>query len=188
MVGAGAAIGRHDDPPGESAASLALAGFDITALLVAVAHALRDLHAIPSTGCPFDVSPGALIAEAAHRVERGLVMVEQFDPPYRRYAPAQLLDLVIRSRPPDLTSEHLVLVQGDARLATVRFADGQVTGWTSLDRAGVGDPYRDLATMAADLAGTVGPEALGPFIDAYGLEHADVVRLDWHVMADQLLR
>jgi aminoglycoside phosphotransferase len=116
------------------------------------------------------------------------VTVDQFDPPYRRYSPADLLDLVVRSRPPDLPAEKLVLVHGDARLATVRLLDGRVTGWTSLDRAGVGDPYRDLATMAADLAGRVGPEALGPFVDAYGLDHADVVRLDWHVMADQLLR
>jgi aminoglycoside phosphotransferase len=153
-----------------------------------VARALRDLHETPVAACPFDASPAALIADAADRIDRGVVTVEQFDPPYRRYAPAQLLELVIRSRPPELGPEHLVLVQGDARLGTVRFVDGHLTGWAGLDRAGRGDPYRDLATMAIDLAGTVGPEALGPFIDAYGLEHPDVLRLDWHVMADQLLR
>jgi len=183
-----------DEPPdgpqelGESAADLARQGVDITALLVAVARSLRELHATPVDGCPFDASPAALIAEAADRVERGKVTIGQFDPPYRRYPPAQLLDLVIRSRPPDLDVGNLCLVHGDARLATVRLVDGRVTGWTSLGRCGRGDPYRDLATMTADLAGTVSPEALGPFVDAYGLEHADVLRLDWHVMADQLLR
>jgi aminoglycoside phosphotransferase len=181
-------VGADDQPPGESAASLALEGYDITALLVATAHALRDLHATPTLGCPFDVSPSALLAEAVDRVGRDVVTAEQFDPPYRRYTPAQLLDLVGRSCPPELDHGRRTLVVGDARLATVRLADGRVTGWAQLERAGAGDPYRDLATMAADLAGTVGPEALGPFIDAYGLDHADVIRLDWHVMADQLLR
>jgi len=52
----------------------------------------------------------------------------------------------------------------------------------------VGDPYRDLATMAVDLAATMAPEALGPFVHAYGLDHADLVRLDWHVVVDQLVR
>ncbi len=58
----------------------------------------------------------------------------------------------------------------------------------AVDRGGVGDAYRDLATMATSLVDVVGPEALGPFLDAYGIDHADVLRLDWHVMIDQLLR
>jgi aminoglycoside 3'-phosphotransferase-1 len=188
LVGAGAPVGSSAHPSGLAAADLARSGFDITALLVAVAQGLRAVHATSPAGCPFDAGPGALMALARERLDRGLVDPAQFDLPYRRYSPAALLDLVERGRPADLDADALTVVHGDAGLDRVWLEAGLVTGWTSVGRAGIGDPYRDLATMAADLAQRVTPEALGPFIDSYGLDHPDVVRLDWHVMLDQLLR
>lgn len=188
MVAAGAPVGSSDHPSGVAAAELAASGFDITALLVGVAEGLRALHATSAAGCPFDAGPGALVDLARERIDLGLVGSVQFDPPYRRYSPSALLDLVERGRPADLDAADLTIVHGDAGFDRVWLDAGQVTGWTSVGRSGIGDPYRDLATMAVDLAQRVTPEALGPFIYAYGLDHPDVVRLDWHVLLDQLLR
>jgi hypothetical protein len=42
--------------------------------------------------------------------------------------------------------------------------------------------------MALDLIDAVSPEAVGPFLDAYGVSQPDLLRLDWHVLVDQLLR
>ena len=171
-----------------AAADLAASGFDISALLVGVAEGLRALHATSAAGCPFDAGPGALVDVARERTDLGLVDPAQFDPPYRRYSPTALLDLVERGRPADLEADALTIIHGDAGFDRAWLEAGRVTGWTSVGRSGIGDPYRDLATMAVDLAHRVTPEALGPFIDAYGLDHPDVVRLDWHVLLDQLLR
>lgn len=181
-------VGPEHELAGSSATDLLRSGLDITDMLVAVALGLRDLHARPGNSCPFDSSPDSLLAEASARVGRGVVTVDQFDPAYRRYEPDRLLDLAISSQPAKLDPADQVVIHGDARLGTVWIDQAHVSGWTSWTRGGAGDRYRDLATMAADLAGTVGPEALGPFVDAYGLVHADVVRLDWHLMVDQMLR
>jgi len=191
MLAAGAPVGPSDPPAGIPAEEVARTGFDITELLVAVAGSLRSIHAAapgPAGVDRPDAGPAALVARARRRVAAGSVDRARFDPPYQRYDPAALLDLVERGRPADPAPEDLTVIHGGARLDRVWFDDGQVSGWSSLDDGGVGDPYRDLATMAVDLADRVTPEALGPFMDAYGLDRPDVVRLDWHVLLDQLLR
>jgi len=188
----GAPVGAPSTPAGTSARQLARTGTDLTDLLVATAQALRALHATevaPDAGAAsFDAGLDTLVADARRRVAAGLVDQARFDPAYRRYRPATLLDLVERGRPPD--PDRAAVVHGSARLDQLWLVGEahSVAGWSGLSRAGVGDPYRDLATMAVDLAATVAPEALGPFVDAYGLDHADLVRLDWHVVVDQLVR
>jgi aminoglycoside phosphotransferase len=192
-------VGDRSTPAGTTARELARTGTDLTDLLVAAAVALRALHdtafdpgadGADGRGGGFDAGPDALVAEAWRRVADGRVDPARFDPAYRRYTPADLLALVERGHPGDLDAAQRTVVHGTARLDHLWFVGEaeSVSGWSALQRAGVGDPYRDLATMAVDLAATVAPEALGPFVDAYGLEHADVVRLDWHVVLDQLLR
>jgi aminoglycoside phosphotransferase len=161
------------------------AGDDITEVLQRMGRCLRALHGTDAVGCPWRQDVGDLVTAAAARVEAGQVDPARFDPPYRRYGPAQILALAERSVPAPPAVP--VVVHGSARLSALRIEDGGLR-WADLDGSGVGDPYRDLATMAVDLAAAVGPEALAPFLDAYGVDHPDVIRLDWHVLADQLLR
>ena len=111
--------------------------------------------------------------------------VDRCDPPFRRHPPDELFELVRRSVPSPPASP--VVTHGAARLAAVRIEGGELR-WADVGACGVGDPYRDLATMAIDLTALISPEALGPFLDAYGVDQPDVVRLDWHVLVDQLLR
>jgi len=158
---------------------------DVDALIAGLAAALRDHHARPTAGCP-PRGDDELLAEARHRVGDGRVDPARFDPPYRRYAPEELLALAERLRPEPAAPP--VLVHGDARLATVRVDGSGIRGWDPSPRTGAGDPYRDLATVAVDLAEQVGAESLGPFFAAYGIDHPDVRRVDFHVLVDQLLR
>ena len=171
---------------GVPAAELALLGTDVRELIDLVADALRALHAVDVAGCPFDAGIGALLSEATERVASGQATVDRFDPPYQRHSPTELLDLVQAGRPSE--PSHPTLVHGTARLGHLLVVHGAASEWTDLARSGLGDPYRDLATLAVDLAGTVSGEALGPFVDRYGLDRVDVARLDWHVTLDQLLR
>lgn len=147
---------------------------------------MRTLHRTPTEGCPTDTSIGALVAEARARVDDGRAAPERFDPPFRRYQPAELLDLALRSRPDE--PSPAVVVHGSARLSSLALDGGAAAGWFDLGRCGVGDAYRDLATLAIDLADRVSPEILGPFLEAYGLERPELVRMDFHVLLDQLLR
>lgn len=173
-------------PVASTALELTRIGFDVVELLTLLGAGLRELHSVPVEGCPFDAGNEALLDRAEHAVAADAVDGSRFDRAYQRSTPAELLDIVTSSRPTD--PDVSVLVHGAACLEVVRVDGGRVIGWSSLARSGRGDAYRDLATMATDLVAVIGPEALGPFIDAYGLEHPDVLRLDWHVMVDQLVR
>lgn len=158
---------------------------DLEVLLAGTAEALRAHHAGPVTGHP-PRGDDELLAEARRRVRTGLVERDRFDPPYRRYGPTELLELAERSRPGG--EGRTVVVHGDARLSTLVVEGGRIAGWRPSPRTGLGDPYRDLATLAIDLAAQVGAESLGRFFAAYGIDHPDVRRVDFHVLVDQLLR
>ena len=144
------------------------------------------MHTLPTEGCPGDTSIEALLAEATERVDAGVVDPARFDEPYRRHRPDDLLAIAHQTRPPDPVEP--VVVHGAARLSSLLLVEGRPAAWLDLDRCGVGDPYRDLATLSIDLAAQVSPEILGPFLDLYGLEWPELVRMDFHVLVDQLLR
>lgn len=156
-------------------------------LIETVAGELRRLHATPLDGCPVETSDELLLEEARLRVEHGAVDADRFDEPYQRHEVTRLLDVARRMRPAPPDPDP-VLVHGEARLRSIRLLDDGALGWVDSPRFGAGDPYRDLACLSIDLAALVSPQSLGPFFDAYGIEHVDLVRLDFHVLLDQLLR
>jgi aminoglycoside phosphotransferase len=127
-----------------------------------------------------------LLEEARLRIEHGAVVAQGLDEAYQRHTPERLFEVASRMRPTPPDPEP-TLVHGHADLTALRVLEGELA-WADSARLGAGDPYRDLATFAIDLAGRVSPQALGPFFDAYGADEVDLVRLDFHVLLDQLLR
>lgn len=167
---------------------------DVTTLVVTLADALAAVHALTPPSAATADAPSRQLGDlrelAAGRVELGRVEADAFDGPYRGHEPGALLDLA----PSALPAHEPTVVLGLASLAHVRVgADGAVLGWapaavTGPVSAGWGDPYRDLATVAIELADAISPEVLGPFFDRYGIDRPELARLDAHVLLDQLLR
>lgn len=156
-------------------------------LVATLGEQLRALHGVPLEGCPAATSVDLLIEEATLRVEHGAVDPGLFDDAYQRYTPQRLLEVAQRMRPAEPEADP-VLVHGAAKLESLRGDGAGAWAWTASPRLGAGDRYRDLATLSIDLATVVSPQALGPFFDAYGAAEVDLVRLDFHVLLDQLLR
>jgi aminoglycoside phosphotransferase len=181
----GSALDLPTDRGQQYAAVARMAGEDIGEVLRRLGRSLRWFHGTDPAGCPWDRGVPELVVDATARVAANEVRPDRFDPPYRRYTPAGLLDLVVCCIPDP--SANPVVIHGTARLSALRLDAGELR-WANVGTCGLGDPYRDLATMAVDLASAISPEALAPFLDAYGVDHPDVVRLDWHVLVDQLLR
>lgn len=150
------------------------------------AAALRALHDRAAADRPV-VDDAWWVDEARRRVVDDLVDADALDPPYRRYSPRELLGLLERSLPASPPPPPVAL-HGAARLDALLVAGGRVRGFSADARTVAGDPHRDLATLAVDLAARVSPEALGPFFDAYGARPPDIVRVDFHTLVDQLLR
>jgi aminoglycoside phosphotransferase len=185
----GVPVGEPDPSAGavgSSVAELAATGFDVVELLDLVGSGLRELHRVAVDDCPFDAGNARWLARAEAAVAAGSVDPGRFDRAYQRTTSEDLLRIVAESQPTD--PDAPVLVHGDVRLGSIRVDRGRIVAWTGLGSAGRGDAYRDLATLATSMVDEFGPESLGPFLDAYGIDHPDVLRLDWHVLLDQLLR
>ena len=160
--------------------------FDLETTVTAMAHALRDIHAVPTTECPFDASPPALMRQAGDRVARGEVDPNDFEPGNRRYTAPELFDRLAGLPLPE--PDDPVFCHGDYCLPNVLLQDGRVTGVVDWGRAGVGDRYLDLALAARSIVHNTGMPALAVrFFDAYGVDRIDGRKIDWFVLLDQFL-
>lgn len=164
--------------PGEDGAHL-LHRVDSSRTVRAFGEALAALHALPVEGCPFDGRIERRLADARARVEADLVVRDRLDPPYRRHEPSRLLE-VLEGSVPD--GEDLVVAHGDYALDNVVLDDGAVVGYLDVGRLGVADRHVDLALAARSLARLVSPEAIPPFLLAYGLAWPDSRKIDFYVL------
>lgn len=169
---------------------------DVTTFVVTLADAMAAVHALRPplevrAAAP-DAQPAAVLACAERRVAVGAVDPNRWDAPYAGRSPDELLALARQCLPPPARTPTVVL--GSAATAHLRIGpSAEVLGWAPAAVEGVlpagwGDPYRDLATVANELARVVSPELLGPFFDRYGLAAPELARLDHHLLVDQLLR
>jgi aminoglycoside 3'-phosphotransferase-1 len=155
------------------------------ALATAFAAGLRAIHALDASACPFDARLPVRAAEARQRVAAGLVDAAGFDEAYRRYDPDTLLGLWLQSVPGD---EDPVVTHGRYTLDNVLIDAGGVTGYVDWARCGVADRYVDLALAARSLARAVGPELVVTFFEHYGIDQPSLAKIDFYVLADELLR
>ena len=175
-----------DGLPGQPADAAEHRFVSIERLAAALGAGLRAIHDLPTGGCPFSASLDELIALAERRVAAGQVDPSDFEPLHQRYPPAALFERLVRLRPDDGGS---AFTHGDYGLPNVLLvaSAGAASGVVDWARAGVGDPYRDLAVAVRSLARRTGPEVVHRFFDAYGLDHPDLGRLDFFVLLDEFL-
>jgi aminoglycoside 3'-phosphotransferase-2 len=166
-----ATIGFHHDGdslawltkavPGTSAADSTLPPFELMRLF---GRALRALHALPVTACPFDETIQARLAVAQRDIDAGAVDPDQFDDRNAGVSPQQLLHRLTQNPPP----EDLVVAHGDATLSNMLIGPDYTIGFVDCGRAGRADRYLDLAVMADSIAEIHGEQWRASFAKAYG--------------------
>ncbi|MDY7103403.1 MAG: phosphotransferase [Actinomycetota bacterium] len=157
---------------------------DLRATIAAIAGGLRELHdTVAVDDCPFDARYETEVDAVAARLGAGLVDVAHLRPALARIKPERLVEILRTS--PRKGDDDLVVTHGDAAMPNVLVAAGSCTGLVDLGRLGVADRHRDLADCATSLAANIGPEALPPFFEAYGIE-PDAARLDQHTLIAEL--
>lgn len=159
---------------------------DAVALASSFAAALRAVHDLELAACPFDARLAIRRAEIERRAASGDLARVTFSEPYQRHEPDRLVTLW-RDAESALPAEDLVVVHGDFTLDHVRLAEGEVVGVDGWGRCGVADRYVDVAIAARSLAAAVGPEPLAAFLDAYGLDHPSLAKIDFYALAAELL-
>ena len=135
-------------------------------LVMALARALRQLHALPVSDCPFDRRMTTLLAEAAARLTAGQVDLGDFDVAVQ---PQRLLEELCATQP---DTDDLVVAHGDYCHPNVLFEPHTLalTGLVDLGRFGAAHRYLDLGIAARSIRRNLGERWLTPFFDAYGVQ------------------
>ncbi len=148
----------------------------------ALAHLLRRWHALPPGDCPFDAGAEVRLHAARLNVETGTVDEADFDDEHLGWTAERVLRKVEESLPLPFGR---VVTHGDFSTGNVFIADGVATGCVDVGRAGVADPYQDLAILWNNL-GDYGPELQDELLRAYGVAEPDMARLRFHLALDEL--
>lgn len=151
------------------------------AIVQSLAAALRRWHALPVHCCPFNADHMLRLAHARRRLDAGLIDADDFDDARAGWTPAQVWAAMQALLP--LRAERVV-THGDYSLDNILLdAQGQVTGIIDVGKAGIADPYQDLAILWNCLS-EFGAELQQALLTAYATE-LDLHRLTFHLYLDE---
>jgi aminoglycoside 3'-phosphotransferase II len=157
------------------------------AVVAALAAGLKLVHATNISACPFDASRRVRLAEAKTQLDAGAVRESEFDAERQGRSAGDLYTELLSTQP---AIEERVFTHGDYCLPNVLLQDDgaggyRVSGLVDCGRAGVADPYQDLALCARSIAFNFGPEWVPTLFARYGIERVDEVRLRWYQLLDE---
>lgn len=172
------------------------------ALAGAIGAGLAAMHALaPETSAPpwvdasraIDEPWAPLIERCGRAVAAGRVDTAALPPPYDRYRPERLLELLEAggSGPgPSLDGgsghDGPVMCHGRPTLDRFVIDRGRFVGFDGFGEVVVADRHLDLAIAHLGVAGVLGAEAVFAFYEGYGAD-PDLARLDRAVLAAHLL-
>ncbi len=186
------AVGQPGDRPEHHA--------DPDDLVVAIGAGMRAMHDLPlaaldGVGSADQGSDrwSAVIDQCRSSIEAGRVDPLDLPPPYDRYTPARLLELVEESAaaatgPGSRSggSTPPVCCHGFAAAARFTVDRGRFVGFDRIEGPLVADPHFDLAVVQQSVHHSFGPEAVFRLYEAYGSD-PDLVLLDRYVLVSHLL-
>ena len=146
-------------------------------LVEQLASALHLIHAIPTSGCPVDKTPEALISLGRQRIEAGIITQKMMEDEGLTRSPLKALD-DLESRIPEV--ERPVTTHGDYCLPNIMINGARVAGFIDLGYVGIGDPYRDFISAKYSVRRNLGEEWVQPFFDALGIKSPDKKKLEWY--------
>ena len=166
---------------GQDAASLTDDRLDED-LVRLLARGLRTIHAVPTMGCPFDMTLDKVIERTRYNLVNGLVDQVDFDDRRIGRSAEDLFEGLLSTRP---AREDLVFTHGDYCLPNVIIEGDSVAGFVDWGRAGVADRYKDIALVARSLERNRGNDLQRAFFAAYGIASPDVGKVEFYMLLDE---
>jgi aminoglycoside 3'-phosphotransferase-1 len=155
----------------------------LPAIVRGCAALMRRWHGLPIDECPFDAGHMLRLAHARRNLADGLVDTEDFDEDHAGWPAAAMLATTEALSP---ARPERVVTHGDFSLGNILFDDaGQVTGCIDVGRAGVADPYQDIAILCRNLS-EFGPDWPTMLLRELGIAAPDARRLQFHRCLDEL--
>ncbi|AWI59060.1 APH(3') family aminoglycoside O-phosphotransferase [Sinorhizobium fredii] len=150
--------------------------------IAVLAEALRRLHRLDPTRCPFDHRLDSRIAAAKARLDAGLVDETDFDEERLGRTATTLFGEIQARRP---KGERLVVTHGDACLPNIIAREDGFAGFIDCSRIGVADVHQDIALACRSIAYNLGQDWVRPFLELYGLPNPDPEKLIYYCLLDE---
>lgn len=160
-------------------------GTRVPAVIQLLAQGLHLLQSVEVTDCPFDATIDRQLEHARRKIALHLIDPTMFLDEFQGMSPEEVYALLLKLRP---QHEARVLTHGDYCLPNI-LLDQQltrITGFIDWGRAGIADPYQDLALAARSLARNFGAQWVPLLFEAYGIPHPDEDALKFYRALDQL--
>ena len=148
-----------------------------------LARALRGLHSLPPRDCPFNMTLPVSLRLARERVAANVVDQSDFDDERMGQTAVEVLVWLVNHRP---HTEDIVVTHGDACLPNFIVQGEYVEGLVDVGRAGLADRHVDLALASRSIGRNLGQKWVDVFLDTYGRELVDEMRLDYYRVLDEL--
>ena len=147
-----------------------------------LAGALRTLHQLDPSSCPFDHRLEQRLAVGSANLMAGLVDEADFDTARAGWTGQAVLDWLGENRP---QTEDLVVTHGDASLPNFIADADALSGMVDWGRLGVADRWQDLAIACRSLIFNAGQAEVSRFLHAYGASW-DEERYRYYCTLDEL--
>lgn len=176
------------DPAGGDPADSGEFRYEPERTIEMVARVLAGLHGIE---VPCGTSPELRPADLVHRARAAVAAGScPRSLAYAHMDPQRLLEVLVDGCDEVEGRYRPVVTHGRPALARFRGRGGELVGIVDWRHAAVSDPYRDLAVVAQDVAGTLGPMLVPVLIESYtkarpGAGAPDPRLLDWYALAAQ---
>lgn len=168
----------------------------IESTLLAFGDAVSMVHQLPLSRIGLDgdarsdtVSGGFTASDVVEMLRAGEADrdgEDRMEAPYDHLSRSELSGVIVDGLDMVLTRQDvLVINQGMPTLDNLYMAGSHRQGFRDWSRLRVGDRHWDLALACSDVVAHCGPHGLAVFLDGYGIDRVDPVRLDWysHVVA-----
>lgn len=151
--------------------------------LTLLAQALQSLHSLPTDDCPLQAQVASKKQQALQQVKNHQVDASDFDPPYQGQSAEALWSYFEQQTPPP--EEPLVFCHGDACLPNFIVHHNAFQGWVDLGRAGLAQPWQDLALCCRSLLSNgYSVKERDYFLAAYGTSF-DAERFRYYCLLDE---
>jgi aminoglycoside 3'-phosphotransferase II len=147
-----------------------------------LAAALKSLHDIDPTSCPFDHRVDIRIEDVRKRVLAGAVDEDDFDDERAGQTAEDLFAKLCSLKP---ASEDVVITHGDACLPNFMAANGNFTGFIDCGRLGLADRHQDLALACWSVEYNLGKEWVMPFLALYNGPVIDEKKIAFYRLLDE---
>lgn len=148
-----------------------------------LAEGINMIRSLDIGGCPIHNGTDKKLKDAEMNIERGSVDMDDWEDDNSFSSPEELLAHLRNNIPRNMET---AFTHGDYCLPNILAKDRKITGFIDLGRAGVADPWQDVALCIRSLQHNFETDRFGDMLlEKIGIQ-LDRDKLEYHILLDEL--